>query len=330
MKRFTLGRLFRIHEKIRSGTFPNISELAKDEEVSERTVKRDIQFLRYSLGAPISYSRHKKGYYYTKRWDFPFPKLSAGEILSIFIATHLLKEFKDTPLSSSVESLIKKIERIAPEESTFTSKEVEVLLSVSLQPIKTKRKITEIFEILFNAIRERKTIKIKYYTISRDEISKRKVDPYHLYNFQGIWYFIGFCHLRKDIRDFALDRILKIEVLKERFNIPKNFRPKDYLEKAWRIYKGGEKEIVLHFDSYESRWIKERLWHKSQKIEELPDGSIIFKVEANPEEIKRWIIGYGSHVEVIKPESLRREVKEEVKRLNKIYYRGTDHDTSRA
>ncbi len=239
MKRFTLGRLFRIHQKIRSGTFPSVAELARDEEVSERTIKRDIQFLKESMGAPVSYSRHEKGYYYTKIWDFPFPKLSAGEILSLFIATHLLKNFKDTPLSSSVESLMKKIERVAPEESILTSKEVEMLLSVGFQPIKTKKEIGETFEIIFNGIRERKTLKIKYYTISRDKITERKVNPYHLYNFEGIWYFVGFCQLRGETRDFALDRILEIKTLKERFNIPKDFNPKDYLEKAWRIYKGG-------------------------------------------------------------------------------------------
>ena len=319
MKRFTLGRLFRIHQKIRSGIFPSVAELARDEEVSERTIKRDIQFLKDSLGAPVSYSKHERGYYYTKKWEFPFPKLSAGEILSLFIATHLLKNFKDTPLSSSIESLMKKIERVAPEESILTSKEVEMLLSVSFQPIKTKREISEVFEVIFNGIRERRTLKIKYYTISRDEITERKVNPYHLYNFEGVWYFVGFCQLRGELRDFALDRILEIKTLKERFNIPKDFNPKDYLEKAWRIYKGGEKEIVLKFDKYESRWIKERIWHKTQKIEELDDGGILFKVTANPEEIKRWIIGYASHIEVLKPESLKKEIEDEIKKLSKIY-----------
>ena len=136
--------------------------------------------------------------------------------------------------------------------------------------------------------------------------------------------------MRGGIRDFALDRILDLKTTKERFNIPKDFNPRDYLERAWRMYKGNEVEITLHFDPYESRWIRERVWHRSQKIEEFPDGGIKFKVVANPEEIKRWIIGYASHVEVIKPESLRDDIKEEILELSKIYGvsdSGTSPDT---
>jgi predicted DNA-binding transcriptional regulator YafY len=91
------------------------------------------------------------------------------------------------------------------------------------------------------------------------------------------------------------------------------------LRKSFRIYKGGEEEITLHFDKYQARWIRERIWHESQVLEEKEDKSLILKIKGNREEIKRWIIGYGSHVKVIAPESFKREIIEEIKKLNEIY-----------
>jgi predicted DNA-binding transcriptional regulator YafY len=319
MKRFTLGRLFRIYEKIKEGSFPDVLKLAEEEGVSERTIKRDIQMLKYSLNAPISYSRNRRGYYFTKNWEFPFPELSAGEILTLFIANNLLKELKNTPLHEISFTLSKKLEKLFPEHISIANRDIEKILSISFQPIKIKKDIINLFDKLFDCIKNKKTVWIKYYTISKDEVSERKVDPYHLFNFEGVWYLVAYCHKRNEVRDFALDRIIDLKILNERFNIIEGFDIRNYLRKSFRIYKGGEEEITLHFDKYQARWIRERIWHESQVLEEKEDKSLILKIKGNREEIKRWIIGYGSHVKVIAPESFKREIIEEIKKLNEIY-----------
>jgi len=319
MKRFTLGRLFRIYEKIKEGSFPDVPKLMEEEGVSERTIKRDIQMLKYSLNAPISYSKSRKGYYFTKNWEFPFPELSAGEVLTLFIANNLLKELKNTPLYEISFTLSKKLEKLLPEHISIENRDIEKILSISFQPIKIKKDIIDLFDKLFDSIKNRKMVWIKYYTISKDEISEREIDPYHLFNFEGVWYLVAYCHKRDEVRDFALDRIIDIKVLNERFNIIEGFNIKDYMRKSFRIFKGGDEEITLHFDVYQARWIRERIWHESQILEEKEDGSLILKIKGNREEIKRWIIGYGSHVKVIEPESFKDEIEEEIKKLNEIY-----------
>lgn len=319
MKRFELGRLFRIYKKIKDGKYPSVLELSRDEEVTERTIKKDIQTLRYTFNAPISYSKKYGGYYLNGDWRFPLNLLSAGEILTLFIANNILKEFKSTPLYEIAKTLSIKLEELLPENLIISSEELENILSVSVSPIKIKKDILSTFEKIFNAIKENKMIKIIYYTITRDEISERVLDPYHIYNSEGVWYLVAFCHKRNEFRDFALDRIKKVEVLNESFEKDKNFNIKNYLKQAFRIYKGDLEKIKLKFDSFQSKWIKERIWHESQEIEELPDGSVILKINANRNEIKRWIIGYGSHVEVLEPESFRKEIIEEIKKMEKLY-----------
>jgi predicted DNA-binding transcriptional regulator YafY len=319
LKRFTVGRIYRIHEKIRNQSFPNISSLTKDEEVCRRTIERDIQLLKYSLNAPIKYSKENNGYYYEKDFNFPFPLMTAGEVLSLFVATHLLKEFKNTPLADDIEKLQVKLEQLFPENIFIKPEDLEAMLSVSLQPIHLKKNIKETFQIIFKALKERKRILINYHSLSSDEHNERKVDPYHIFNFEGVWYLVGYCNLRQSLRDFALDRIESIKLLNENYSIPDDFNPKEYLNKAFRIYRGNEEEIEIFFDSYQARWIKERIWHRSQEIKENIDGSIMFKVKGNREEIKRWLIGFGCHAKVISPSPFRKEIEDEIKNLKEIY-----------
>ncbi|MGC8971567.1 MAG: helix-turn-helix transcriptional regulator [bacterium] len=319
-----LTRIFKIFQKIRDLNYPSLDRLLEEisfevGKVSKRTIKRDIATLKYDLNLPIEYDRARGGYYLAEKCEFPFPPLSGGEVISLLIATNLLQQFKGTPLEKSLSSLEKKIEFLLSDKISINPKELEMALSVNMAYIKLKTDISDIFDKIFKAIREKYRVLVRYHSLSSNETKERKIDPYHIYNFQGVWYFCGYCHLRKEIRDFALDRITSIKILNEKFEFQKDFNLKDYLNRAFRIYKGDTQKIRIWFDSYQARWIKERIWHESQEIEELENGEIVLTIEGNIEEIKRWVMSYGSHCKVLEPESLKKEIEEEVKKLSKLY-----------
>ena len=319
-----LIRLFRIFIKIRDLNYPGLDRLTEEisfelGSVSKRTIKRDIATLKYDFDLPIEYDRVKNGYFLAEKCDFPFPALSGGEIITMLIATNMLHQFQGTPLEKSIYTLEDKLEALLSDKISINPKELEMALSVNISLIKLKADVSDVFDKIFNAIREKRSVLIKYHTLSSDEIRERKVDPYHIYNFQGVWYFCGYCHLRKEIRDFALDRIISISLLNEKFTIREDFNIKDYLSGAFRIYKGDTVKVRIWFDSYQARWIKERIWHGSQTVEELDKGEIILTLEGNVEEIKRWVMSYGSHCKVLEPESLKKEIEEEIKRLGELY-----------
>lgn len=329
MKKSVLIRLFKIFLKIRDENYPSLERLGQEisyelGEISKRTLKRDLYTLKYEFDLPIEYDRRRKGYCLREKCNFPFPPLSGGDVITLLIATNLLHQFEGTPLEKGLENLEKKLEILFNDKISLNPQELEMALSVPISYIKIKTDIRDVFEKIFQAIRGRKRVQIEYFSLSSGEKRERKVDPYHLYNFQGVWYFCGYCHLRNEVRDFALDRIGKIKILPEGFESPKDFSIKDYLSQAFRIFKGEKEKIRIRFDSYQARWIRERIWHESQKIEELENGEIIFEIEANPEEIKRWILGYGSHAEVLEPISLREEIKKELEALLKFYQRDTN------
>lgn len=110
-------------------------------------------------------------------------------------------------------------------------------------------------------------------------------------------------------------------MLSSYFLINDNFSIEEYLSKGFLAERGDKLiDIAIMFDEYQSRWIRDRSWHSSQQIEELPSGGLILSLQVGGvQEVKRWVMGYGPHAEVLKPESLRNQFKNEIEEMKKIY-----------
>jgi predicted DNA-binding transcriptional regulator YafY len=173
-----------------------------------------------------------------------------------------------------------------------------------------------VFRVALEGCLKQRRLSFNYQSPVREEKNLRKIDPYHLFNYMGTWHLIGYCHLRETIRDFALGRITEAKFLDETFKIPSDSDVKDYFRSSFGIYKGGpRREVTLRFSPLKSRWIKDQVWHKDQKVKFLKDGSLelTFPV-ADFSEIKMEILKHGADVEVIKPKSLRDLIKAEAKK----------------
>ena len=127
--------------------------------------------------------------------------------------------------------------------------------------------------------------------------------------------------MRKGIRDFALSRISEAKVLTEPFKIPADFDFKKYFLSTFGLYKGkSTKEVTLRFTPEKSKWIKEQIWHKNQKVKLLKDRSLELSFPVSDfSEITREILKHGDDVEVIKPKTLRELIKTEAEKIVKIY-----------
>jgi predicted DNA-binding transcriptional regulator YafY len=310
-----LVHLYRLCQEIKKGSYPNVAALAQKLEVSHRTVDRYLEMLRDDFGAPIEFDRKRGGYYFSEKWSLPFPEFTEGEVLSLFLLAKLIRQFERTPLERPLRSLRRKLERFFSNPLKLNSREFEMMVSPYISVLRSQVEVGKVFETIFTAIQKRRRIRMNYLSLSSGEKRLREVEPYHLYNFEGVWYVCGFCLLRKELRDFALDRMEEVEILPERFTIPPDFHPEEYIASAFRMFRGESCRVVIRFDAYQARWIRERIWHPTQKLEELPDGELLFTVEANPQEIKRWVLSYGSHAEVLEPPFLRKEVEEEIQKM---------------
>jgi len=331
--RARFARIYYIHQQVYSKSYPNVPKLANWMEVSQRTVERDIEYMRDRLGAPIQYNRCRRGYHYEdNNFQLPPLRLTEGELAALFLGQKLLTQCAGTPLEGAMRSAVEKIVLLMPDGITVDLSSLEHVISFDVETLRgDERRLAEIYNQLAGAIERKNTVWLKYYGISRDEVNERNVDPYHLRYFQGAWYLVGYCHLRKNIRIFALDRIQEILQITHSFEMDTSFNIQEFLCSTLGIHFDSDpQEVIIKFDSHQARWIRERKWHSTQKIEHQPDGSLVLSMNVcGMGEVKRWVLGFGCHAEVIRPESLRKEVQLEVEKMYWNYKKSKPNICSR-
>ena len=131
--------------------------------------------------------------------------------------------------------------------------------------------------------------------------------------FEGGFYLVGYCHLRRSERIFAVERIRELKALAARFTVRPGFAADEYLRHAWGIIKGDIVPVKVIFSRSVARYIRDRLWHPTQKLRELSDGRLELSLRvADTLEVRRFILGYGAQAEVVEPPSLREALRAEI------------------
>ena len=314
-----LGRQWQIIQILVSSKMgKSAAELATDLECHPRTLYRDLEALQVA-GFPI-YTEKVAGKNLwslldTVKHQIPVP-FTLTELMALYFGRDMLKVFKDTAFYDSLESLFQKVKTTLPKESIKYLKNVEQTLHLGVKPYKEYGKFKGILNRVNDAAVNRKSIEMVYYTMSRRKESRRRVDPYRIWFFNGTFYLIGLCHTRNEVRIFALDRIKMLHQTKETFKIPEDFSLEKFTGSSFGVYQGEPTYMKVWFHPDVSGYIKEKIWHESQKIHIQNDGSIIFEAEvAGTEEIRFWIMTWGSKAEVLEPASLREEIRTEAEKM---------------
>lgn len=321
--RSTLTRIHFIHAAIKAGQYPNVPKLAKMLEISPRSIERDLEMMRDLMGAPLVYLHSRKGYYYgDNSYSIPPIRLSEGELVAVFLGEKLLAQYKGHPYENQIKNAYTKIQALFPESAEIDYDAVERTVSFAADTLRGEEQLLlKYFQVLQEAIALQKSVRAIYYTVSRDSQTTRLVDPYHLRFQAGAWYCIGYCHSRKEFRTFALDRFLMMELTDQCFEKDERFSINEYLEHSLNLERGDEpQEVAIFFDRYAARWVRERRWHESQEIAEQADGSLVLRLQVSGlGEVKRWVMSFGRHAEVLSPPELREEVTREVKEMAENY-----------
>jgi predicted DNA-binding transcriptional regulator YafY len=292
-----------------------IEELAQslpaDYVCHTRTIRRDLQALEARF--PI-YSDRIEGRVHWKLVEgfnrVPALQFSATELMALIFTRDLAKPLEGTPIKESLDSALVKVTGALPAEATEYVQSLHDWFSAGIGPHKSYREHREKIDQLAQAITRKRTVQMRYYSASRDKTSRRKVDPYHIWFAGGALYLIGYCHLRKDVRMFAVDRILSITITNLPCQMPLGFNVEAYVRNALTVMRGGpEIEVELCFDCVTSSWAKDRIWHPSQKaaIDKAGCLTLILTVPDTPE-LVGWVLSFGDGIRVIRPDSLRERV----------------------
>ena len=317
-----LERLLQLDSLLRQGQRQTAASLATVLEVSARTIRNDLNFLRDRYHAPVECSRQQGFHYTDPAWRLPSISLSKGELFALTLGARMLEAYAGSPYATDLRSALIRLSERLPEETwvdLHQLAEERILFragaEIDLDP--------EAWHTLEDACRTHKTVQMTYYTASRDAVEERQLDPYVLHLYRGTNpYVIGHCHKRQEIRWFRVDRIQQLEVLAATFVPDPTFDAKDHLEMIFQHEAGGVPlPVAIWFDARTAPYVRERRWHPTQELTEHLDGSVtLHMVVRGLNDLKRWVLGYGRGAIVKQPPELVEMVQQETEAMLRHYY----------
>lgn len=280
-------------------------------ECSRATVKRLVDDLR-GYGIPIRYDRQRNGYFLDRSQTYELPGIwfNASELYALLAAQQLLENAEPGLLGDMLAPLKRKIEQILAADHLGAgelSKRVRILRMGGRGPGRH-------FQRVASALIERRRLRIRYVARTSDESTEREVSPQRLTHYRDNWYLDAWCHLRKALRSFALERITQAERRPARAVRIAERNLNRHFATAYGIFAGEPNEVaVLRFLPERARWVSEEVWHPRQKGQFLRDGTYELRVPyGDARELVMDILRHGAQVEVVAPNALRRAVADEL------------------
>ena len=311
--------LLRLLESTRGITLDELrARLPADYARHSRTVRRDLDALE-AAGFPLVNERIDGAV----RWRLmdgarqaPTLSFSPTELMALVMSRALLKPLAGTHIQAALDSAMTKASSLLPPASLDYVQHVQDLFAVGLGPHKTYKSHRETIDRLTQAIATRRTVQVRYCSASRARTTRREIDPYRLWYASGGLYLIGYCHVRKEPRLFAVERIRAITPTDHPYQLPLGFDLEAFVQDALTVMRGPRIEVKLLFDKATAAWAKDRVWHPSQRLKQLAGGTLRMTLAvADSRELVGWILSFGSGVTVIRPERVRRIVMEEAKKI---------------
>lgn len=288
-------------------------------EVSRATLKRDLEYLRNRLNAPIVWDRETGGYRFEKnervggQYELPGLWFSAEEIHALLTMQHLLANLDAGGLlGPHIQPLMARLTGLL---GSGKHPAEEVRKRIKLIPLAARQVSLDHFAALGSALLRRKRLLVSYYAKSSDEISEREVSPQRLVHYRENWYLDAWCHLREGLRSFAVDGIRRAEILETHArDIPEKSLDA-VLGTGYGIFSGSRVNWArLRFTPERSRWVALEQWHPKQRGKLQKDGHYLLEVPySDDRELVMDILRHVPEVEVLAPKPLRDKVAEKLR-----------------
>lgn len=322
LSRPPLERMLRIHEELRRGALINCTKLAVSLEVSRKTVVRDIGFMRDRLDLPIEYDPQIQAYRYTYPVNaFPTVQVTEGELMALLVARRALEQYQGTPFHRQLELAFEKLTSGLKDRISFSP--AEELRAVSFKNVGLAKTDLAAFNALSGAVLRQFEVEFEYRKPGESSGGIRRVQPYHLSHRENLWYLIAMDTERQAMRTFALPRMNRVKVTTKRFARPEDFSPERFFASALGVLPGtGDYQVSIRFEAAAADRIRERVWHESQQLKDLPGGAVELSMRLGAlAEVERWVLGWGRLAEVLAPAELRERIANEATALAKRYDR---------
>ncbi|HLB17248.1 MAG TPA: YafY family protein [Burkholderiales bacterium] len=317
-------RFYKIHQLLAAREAVRIGEFLDALGVSRATFKRDLEYMRDRLNAPIEWDRERRGYRFAGdaadagRYQLPGLWFNPSEIRALLTMQHLLADLQPGLLEPHVKPLLARLRALLG-SGEHSAEEVE--RRIRIIHLGARRLALPQFELVANAVLDRRRLHIVYVGRGSNERTERDISPQRLVHYRENWYCDAWCHLRQDVRSFAVDAIQSAQPLDQKARSVPDRELDEVLAAGYGIFSGRKTVWAkLRFTPERARWVSAEQWHPRQKGRFDRDGSYLLELPfSDHRELAMDILRHGPHVEVVEPASLREAVKEQLAAALKQY-----------
>ena len=315
-------RLYHLHNILNARRTPiSRHQLMEELGCSQATLYRLINELRDYLGAPIEQDEESRFYYdrsLAGHFELPGIWISPQELQALLTAQQVLGNVQPGLLEDELGNLQGRIANL------LTDKGVEMdggRSRIHIHQAAGRPVPARMFQDVLQALLQRHRLQIRYHGRGSDQVTERAVSPERLTYYRNAWYLDAWCHLRKGLRSFALERIRDQQLQDEPARDVTPEELAQHYDQSYGIFSGqAEDSAELKFSPRMARWVADEQWHPDQSSEWQEDGSYLLSVPfSNARELVMDILRFGPEVEVMGPESLRRSVAEAAAATSRIY-----------
>jgi predicted DNA-binding transcriptional regulator YafY len=254
--------------------------------------------------------------------SFPTVNVTEGELLALLVAQRALEQYRGTPFHRQLEVAFGKL-AAGPARPHLVLAGRRAPGGV-VQEHRLGRTDLAVFNTLSAAVLHQQEVTFAYRKPGDAQAAARRVQPYHLANRENLWYLIAFDPERGALRTFALTRITAVTATQTAFKRPADFSPEKFFANALGVLGGaGDWRVVIRFTPAAAERVREREWHESQEMRELPGGALELRLRLGAlEEVGQWILGWGAAAEVVGPPELRANLRQTAAALAAVYAKG--------
>lgn len=297
-----------------------LQKLADETGVSKRTIQRDLNTLS-DVGFIIEEEVRDRGKkYFTVQNNLPPLNFPFDEIIALIFIEGIVSPLEGTPYKEAFQKTLNRIRTTLPEKMRA------FLEKATYYPHHRGQKALippEIFETAHRAIKEHKVCNITYRAITTEQTKTYPITPLRFLYYHNGYYLLCRNPKYDNLLTLAAERIQNLEITSQTFDPPDDLDIENRIQQAFGITLEDPIDVKVRFSAWQARYIKQRIWHPSQEIEELDNGEIILSFQASGfYDIKSWILSHGADAEVLEPVSLREAIIEELKK-NLTFYKKT-------
>jgi predicted DNA-binding transcriptional regulator YafY len=317
-------RFYRIDQLLQERRAVPVRAFLDSLGVSLATFKRDLEYMRDRLNAPIEWDRESRGYRYIEaaknapRFQLPGLWFNASEVFALLTMQQLLKGLEPGLLAPHIEPLLARLRKVL-ESDDHSVEEIE--RRIRIIPMAVRRMSPQFFEVAATATLRRRRLAIEYFSRGTNEVTARDISPQRVVFYRGNWYLDAWCHLRNDIRSFAIDAIRSAKLLDAPAKTVPDTELDEVLASGYGIFSGRRTTWAkIRFSPVAARWVSAEAWHPKQKGQFERDGSYVLEVPySGPRELLMDVLRHGPDAEVLAPQALRDEIEKRLAAALKTY-----------